>query len=575
MYIPQRTYTYLFSLISLFTLNGCGEEDPSSRVNQMMERVSEGELTEEQGDQNEMNSMVEADGTDDHDASHEGYWATKPPILEEEDRSQDDLNSSWIEVDLNIFDLVTPEDGVDEMPMGTSICAYESPQFTLSHPLRDQENDGQRQGRQYIEDAYHLPPAPIAHLGQAIEGSLAQESTKPDLPSVVLPVHVNDLPLYSRAQDWSNERCYQLSSFKPESEETSLEGVMLSESDAFDMYTHLIKTTLWREVNQDTHHRSVIGLRGAYPGSLRWHHNAPNQYNDTIVLLWRDEQGIPHVKEYPVNTDTGVYDFGVDSSSSLSANRHYPYVNGWHRDYHALQMNLPGYPVRDDTNNNGHWDSDRNGWLAGPEPGDDYNRMGSAHNIHAGNVGGLLNEVLVNIASAGCQVIPGMENWISFIGHAWTALGDEVDYYLIDSRDISPRFWAVCEEADGSHRCPHLIETFPYQHQGDTSLSQEKWYDDYNCSEANESGAEVVYVVNLPRAGLLRVVVNAEDENVDPDIYLLDGDDRKACLARDHRVIESWLPEGRYVIMIDTWVDTDGIEKSGEYTLSIDWSPNR
>ena len=28
-------------------------------------------------------------------------------------------------------------------------------------------------------------------------------------------------------------------------------------------------------------------------------------------------------------------------------------------------MGLSSYPVRDDSNKNGHWDSDRNGWLNG------------------------------------------------------------------------------------------------------------------------------------------------------------------------------------------------------------------
>jgi hypothetical protein len=431
--------------------------------------------------------------------------------------------------------------------------------------------------RPELPSAYHLPPARIAHretptYDHAIGSNLASR-IKPDLDGVVLPIHVNDMPLSDRAISWSEPRCYELGPFDQRLFEPEQGGVLLNEAEAYEMYVRLIRTTLWREVDPTPQRRTVVGLRGAHPGSLRWHHNAPNQFNDAIVILWRDESGTPYVREYPVNTDTGEYDFGVDNSSSLRPNRHYPYINGWHRDYHALQIDLPSYPVRDDTNNNGHWDSERNGWLEGPEGGQDYDRLGTAHNIHAGNINGPLEDALVNIASAGCQVIPGMENWLSFMSHIWTGLGDEVDYYLIDVRDISPRFWMSCDEADGSHACPLLVTSFPYQHRGDTAESTERWHDVYSCDDANESGTERVYVLNLPSSGTLRISVEEEGEGVDPDLHLLEGDDARACRARGHREIESGVSAGRYLIVVDTWVNASGDELAGGYTLNIDWSP--
>ena len=386
---------------------------------------------------------------------------------------------------------------------------------------------------------------------------------------------MNDMPLSNRATDWSEPRCYELGPFDGRIFDPQQGGVLLSESEAFEMYARLIRTTLWREIDSTDQRRTVIGLRGAYPGSLRWHYNAPNQFNDAIVLLWRDESGVPHVREYPVNTDTGAYDFGAESSSSLRPNRHYPYINGWHRDYHALQIDLPGYPVRDDTNNNGHWDSERNGWLEGPESGQDYDRLGTAHNIHAGNINGPLGDALVNVASAGCQVIPGMENWLSFMSHVWTGLGDDVDYYLIDVRDISPRFWEPCAEGDGTHACPFLVNTFPYQHRGNTTNSAERWHDVYSCDDADESGTERVYILNLPQSGTLRLSVEEAGEGIDPDLHRLEGDDARACRARGHRTVESWVPAGRYVVVVDTWVNASGEELAGAYTLNIDWSPQR
>ena len=578
-------------LLLCASFNACNDPDPE--IDHRAERLNAGmSMTEAPaGIQNELNmmgDMTNSSSRSDEEDRSEDYWATKPPIIggtETEETSNPNM-ISWIESDLSRFGLFPPQDDESALPQGESLCAFQATPFILEHPwaraesgFRDLETWLSLFGTEYFlgpNDAYHLATQAIAHLEinhNQDDQALTSDQQHKNLPNIVLPTHVNDLPLYERARLWESARCYQLSDFQTPNSTPELEGVLLHEADAYEMYQHLIRTTLWRELEQSPGHRSIIGIRGAYPGSLNWHYNAPNQYNDTIVLLWRDEQGLAHIKEYPVNSDTGVYDFGTDSSSSLRANRHYPYINGWHRDYNALQINLSSYPVRDDTNNNGHWDSDRNGWLNGNADGQDYNRYGTGHNIHAGNESSPLAEALVNIASAGCQVIPGMENWIDFIGHAWTQLGDEVDYYLIDARDISPRFWQNCESS-GTHACPHLIQSFPYLHQADTSLSQERWYTDYNCSDANESGPEIVYVTNLPSSGRLQIQVQTSDDSVDPDIYLLEGDDRRACHSRDHRLVETWLPPGRYVIIVDTWVDDNQSEKVGEYTLEVNWSPD-
>ena len=521
--------------------------------------------------------------------SSEGVWVTKPP--EGQMGGDEVIGQDWIVVDLSGLGLIDPtDDSEGEPPTGEAPCVYQPELFAIEHPRahvgrRDRHGVlwSEGESREEMSSAFHLAPARIAHLEVPTQdlrdaSSVTSEITaqhKPDLDGVVLPTHVNDMPLSDRATEWSEPRCYEIGPFDERIFEAQEGGVLLSEAEAYEMYVRLIRTTLWREVDPTPHRPTVVGLRGAYPGSLRWHHNAPNQFNDAIVALWRDESGTRHVREYPVNTDTGEYDFGVDNSSSLRPNRHYPYINGWHRDYHALQIDLPSYPVRDDTNNNGHWDSERNGWLGGPEGGQDYDRLGTAHNIHAGNINGPLGDALVNVASAGCQVIPGMENWLSFLSHVWTGVGDEVDYYLIDVRDISPRFWARCDIEDGTHACPFLVNSFPYQHYGDTADSDERWHDVYSCDDANESGGEQVYVLNLPSSGTLRLSVTVEGEGIDPDIHLLEGDDARACRARGHREVDAWVPAGRYVVIVDTWVNASGDELAGAYTLNIDWSPRQ
>ncbi|MEE2786580.1 MAG: hypothetical protein VX589_04510, partial [Myxococcota bacterium] len=301
--------------------------------------------------------------------------------------------------------------------------------------------------------------------------------------------------------------------------------------------------------------------------------NDPNHFNDTLVLLWRDQDNQPHVREFPVTTEPGSRDFGANASSSLKPNRHYPYLNAWHRGYNALRMGLDSYPVQDDTNNNGHWDDDRNGWRdGGPR---DRERLGNAHNIHMASSDLNWRDFPINNWSAGCQVIPGQANWNTFIGHAWTWVNDPVDYYLIDVRDVAPTVWARCATPDGRHRCPFEIRQWPYTHRGDTGLSNEAYYDNYNCSPANESGTEVVYVVNIHETGTLRLDLDvSEADEVDPDLHLLTGDDGQACLTRDDQQITQRVTPGRYVIIVDTWTNNIGVSLPGAYTLSMDFSPD-
>ncbi|MBI5501867.1 MAG: hypothetical protein HY907_16610 [Deltaproteobacteria bacterium] len=374
---------------------------------------------------------------------------------------------------------------------------------------------------------------------------------------IVMPGYADTMPLFGRAQAWSEPtRCY----------ETPTGVRLLSESDAWDIYRRIAETTTGVPFVASPGVRSVVGLRGAYPGTFSWHGNAPNRFNDTLALLWVDPDGARHVREFPVNTDTGAYDFGVDSSSSLRANRRYHHVNGWHRTYNALHIDEDGYRVRDDTNNNGHWDSDRNGWLP-PLSEPDYDRNGGGHNIHMGSVDAPLGTAPVDVWSAGCQVIPGMANWTEFINNAWTVEGDPVDYFLIDTRDIPPEVWSGPCTPDGTRACPFPIPSLPFAASGDTTAAPSDEFDLYNCSTADESGPEVFYVFTTDVSGTLSVSVDALAP-IDPDVHLLEGADPNACLARAHISFDYPLTPGRYFIVVDTFVD--GTPLSGPYTLHVD-----
>ena len=414
----------------------------------------------------------------------------------------------------------------------------------------------------YALPRWDLPTARIAHAEPAPRGTWelvlpADEHKRVDTATLVMPDYWDEMPLFERAAEWDGRRCYEYAG----------RAQQLTEAQAYDLYVRMVEETLWHEVDETPGHRTVVGVRGAYPGTFRWHGNRANFFNDTLVLLWRDADGTPNVREFPVNTDTGAHDFGRDSSSSLRPNRYYPYVNGWHRSYNALRIDIDSYPVRDDANNNGHWDSERNGWLNGGEA--DYDRNGGAHNIHMGSVDAPLGSAPIDSWSAGCQVIPGNENWIEFIANAWTGLGDSVDYYLLDARDIAAETWSACATADGSPDCPFEIRSLPYTHSADTSRAGTLRYDQYNCSTANESGRELMYVVNVRTAGTLRASVSTTHPTADPDVHLLEGDAANACLARNHTALEWPVTPGRYVIIVDSWTNSSGTALEGTYTLTV------
>ncbi|MAA80655.1 MAG: hypothetical protein CL916_15470 [Deltaproteobacteria bacterium] len=375
--------------------------------------------------------------------------------------------------------------------------------------------------------------------------------------SLTMPSYTDSMPLFERTGEWSGTRCFELP-----------HGAMhLTEEEAYVLYRDIIEKTTGVGIDTGAGERSILGMRGAWPGTFSWNGNTPNYFNDTLIVIWK-ENGRGHVREFHAHTDTGAYNFGYHNSSSLRPNRRYRYKNGWHRGYNALQIDEWGYKVRDDSNKNGYWDDDRNGWLDGGS--EDHDRTGSGHNIHLASVNAPLGSAKVHNWSAGCQTIPGHRNWKQFIDVAWESLGTEVDYYLVDTRDISPRVWSECTP-DGSHECPWEITSNSFVSQRTTEGIQTSEFDEYNCSTADESGPEVVYLFTTDSQGEIEISVEC-DEPIDVDVHLLDADDANACLERAHRSLSRDIEPGRYFIVVDSWVDGDGVVRSGDYTLRVDFS---
>ena len=147
------------------------------------------------------------------------------------------------------------------------------------------------------------------------------------------------------------------------------------------MLTHwvkLVEETLWHIVDQTFGHRTVVGLRGAYPAPLIG--TATSRISSMIHLSCCGGTKMGNCTfENFLSQRAWLSKFWSQLEFILKPNRR-PYTNLLAPGLQRLRMALPSYPVQDDTNNNGHWDSDRNGWRNGGPA--DRERLGNAHNIH-------------------------------------------------------------------------------------------------------------------------------------------------------------------------------------------------
>ena len=133
-------------------------------------------------------------------------------------------------------------------------------------------------------------------------------------------------------------------------------------------------------------------------------------------------------------------------------------------------------------------------------------------------------------------------------------------------------------ETDTRHRfksiedCPDAVichHEFPLVLTGNTNTATSRIYDNYSCSpDTNESGPEIVYRFTLSESGFLALELSEMASGVDIDIHLLSAADPSACIDRGHWRSGGYLEAGDYWVIADTWVNSSGVEQSGEYTLS-------
>jgi hypothetical protein len=118
---------------------------------------------------------------------------------------------------------------------------------------------------------------------------------------------------------------------------------------------------------------------------------------------------------------------------------------------------------------------------------------------------------------------------------------------------------------------PLLIESLPFADSNSTVDGPSLMLDVYSgCgSLADESGPEQIYRLELAAPTPIRAMV-LDRVGIDIDIHLLDDSgSEQGCLARDDFMIERTLAPGTYYFSLDTYVDGQGVEQSGEYTFVV------
>ena len=137
--------------------------------------------------------------------------------------------------------------------------------------------------------------------------------------------------------------------------------------------------------------------------------------------------------------------------------------------------------------------------------------------------------------------------------------------------DQNPDAGVPVLSGDGSLEAPFAVDALPFADSRDSAAGPGMELDVYDgCgTTADESGPEHLYRLELAQTTAIRALV-LDREGVDVDIHLLaDGATTADCLARDDSLLELTLDAGIYYFSLDTYVNGQGIEQSGEYTFVV------
>lgn len=189
-------------------------------------------------------------------------------------------------------------------------------------------------------------------------------------------------------------------------------------------YDYLKKEIVSLDYTFDDHplYMNLIGVRGFWHGEAVA--NTFNIYNDTIFLLWKDQDSLKHVENFEASCDPGRLSQPTKKGVAHLIEGQYFFSQGLHRGkYRALRQASPVRVKR-------YFDND-------PERLTPYMDEGFfGINIHCG---GINNEV--NNWSAGCQIIKGGQK-----GDAWKRF-DHLIYEVAPPEQIRFRYTLIRGES--------------------------------------------------------------------------------------------------------------------------------
>lgn len=127
----------------------------------------------------------------------------------------------------------------------------------------------------------------------------------------------------------------------------------------------------------------------------------------------------------------------------------------------------------------------------------------------------------------------------------------------------------VDEPPPACNRSEGCIDSFPAQIV-DTTAGGTREFDTYACDPlVDESGPERLYRLDVPYAGFLAAEVLDEGFDVDVDVHLLLVADTESCMDRGHYTAGAYVEPGTYWLAVDTWVDENGVEYSGDFEVGV------
>jgi hypothetical protein len=124
---------------------------------------------------------------------------------------------------------------------------------------------------------------------------------------------------------------------------------------------------------------------------------------------------------------------------------------------------------------------------------------------------------------------------------------------------------------EGTVDAPLEIPALPFADTRSTVDAPSLLFDEYTgcMAAADESGPENIYRLTLTEPTAIRAIV-LDGPGVDIDVHLLDDSATEiGCLLRDDAMVEGTLAPGTYYFALDTYVNGQGVELSGEYTFVV------